>query len=77
MIITINHEHDTAHVVFFEHASKTIMGELHDPNMLFLTSRCDEIPLKMFTGKVNVSYQPHISTSTPPDGMGDYDYYYR
>ncbi|KAI0095061.1 S-adenosyl-L-methionine-dependent methyltransferase [Irpex rosettiformis] len=44
-ILYIDRKQKTAHVQWFEHASKTLLQEIHDPNELFLTETCGTIEL--------------------------------
>ncbi|THG98216.1 hypothetical protein EW026_g3934 [Hermanssonia centrifuga] len=52
-IVSINQRGRTAHIQWFEHASKTLLQEIHDPQELFMTEICDTLELRLIVGKVN------------------------
>jgi len=65
---------DTAHVQWFEHSSKTFLQEIADPKELFLTNICDNIPVSLFSGRVNAT---HLQTDTYPQPQTQPRYYYK
>lgn len=50
------------HVQWFEHATKTILQEISDPQQLFLTELCDDIEISLAVDKADVHW------GTPPEG---------
>ena len=63
------------HVRWFEHSSRTMLGELSDPRELFLTDVCDKENLSIIAGKAEV-IQLATDASPPPsdDRAGRYFY---
>ncbi|KAI0686823.1 hypothetical protein BC835DRAFT_1309374 [Cytidiella melzeri] len=55
-ILYINSHDETAHVQYFEHASKTLLQEIHEPSELFLTQTCGSIELKTILRKCTCHY---------------------
>jgi DNA (cytosine-5)-methyltransferase 1 len=72
-IIYINKENERAHVQWFEHSSKTAMGEISDPQELFLTDICDGLDLHCIVGKARVHNFDFMSDSRPP--MSHHDFF--
>lgn len=51
-IIYIDSQLKTLHVQWFEHSSQTILEDLGDPQELFLTDNCNDLPNRLVCGKV-------------------------
>ncbi|KAF8963951.1 S-adenosyl-L-methionine-dependent methyltransferase [Flammula alnicola] len=64
-IMYIVMENRIAHIQWFNHGSKTLLGEFADPQELFLADHCDKIYLKDIVGKVKVH-------ALRPDKPGEY-----
>jgi DNA (cytosine-5)-methyltransferase 1 len=64
-IIYIDGQYERAHVQWFEHSSKTAMGEISDPQELFLTDICDGLDLHCILSKVKVHMYDFASASQP------------
>ncbi|KAF8559884.1 S-adenosyl-L-methionine-dependent methyltransferase [Imleria badia] len=73
-IIHMNEEHETVHVQWFEHSSKTILQELGHSQELFLINQCDTQALTLIIGKVNAHY---IKPDESIAGVKPHDYFYR
>jgi DNA (cytosine-5)-methyltransferase 1 len=72
-IIHIDSEHQRVHVQWFEHSSKTVMGEICDPKELFLTDICDGLDLHCIVGKAKVHHYDFNAGSRP--AMSCHDFY--
>ena len=73
-IIHMNEEHETVHVQWFEHSSKTILQELGHAQELFLVNQCDTQALGHIIGKVDTHYiQPDESLAD----VQPHDFVYR
>ena len=46
------------HVHWFQHGRNTVLGDLSNPQELFLTGLCGEVDLTCVVGKANVQYLP-------------------
>lgn len=67
-------DHETVHVQWFEHSSKTLAGELGHSQELFLTDVCDTLDLSNIIGTVRVHY------IKPDQSLADvrpHDFFYR
>lgn len=53
------------HVQWFEHASKTVLQEISDPQELFLTELCDSVEISLVVDKADVHWGP-----LPSSGLG-------
>jgi len=71
-IIQINSDSQTAHVQWFEHSSKTAMGEISDAQELFLTDICDEVNLQCIVGKAKVHSYNFLSDFRPTIPHNDF-----
>lgn len=65
---------EQAHVQWFEHSSKTVMGEISDPQELFLNNLCDNIDLDTIVGKATVQ-KLNFTSNLPLDLPHDHFYY--
>jgi DNA (cytosine-5)-methyltransferase 1 len=72
-IIHIDGEDRTMHVQWYEHSSKTAMGEICDPREVFLTEICDVLDLQCIVGKTTVHSYDFVSGSPP--AMSHHDFY--
>ncbi|KAI0348187.1 S-adenosyl-L-methionine-dependent methyltransferase [Trametopsis cervina] len=66
-IIYINQKNKTAHLQWFEHSSKSLLQEIHDPSELFLTKTCGDLQLSAITAKVSVQYNEKYEKPKSPD----------
>ncbi|KAH7886266.1 S-adenosyl-L-methionine-dependent methyltransferase [Phlebopus sp. FC_14] len=73
-IISINGEHETVHVQWFVHSSKTILEELGHPQELFLTDQCGTLDMNCIIGRVEAHY---IDPTRPAPEIKAHDYFYR
>ncbi|THH08718.1 hypothetical protein EW146_g8903 [Bondarzewia mesenterica] len=72
-IVFISGEYNTVHIRWFEHSSKTFLGEISDARELFLTHVCDTLDLQLIAGKVSVVHLSMDAKPPPPDEKaGDY-----
>ncbi|KAA1471594.1 S-adenosyl-L-methionine-dependent methyltransferase, partial [Dentipellis sp. KUC8613] len=62
------------HVQWFEHSSKTILGDISDPQELFLTNICGFIDPPMLVGKVKATMLEEHQTALPDN---EDHYYYK
>ncbi|PPQ99529.1 hypothetical protein CVT24_005319 [Panaeolus cyanescens] len=60
-------ENQVAHVRWFYHGKKTLMGEIGNEQELFLCNECGNIPMKDIVGQVKVHFQPKDPASVPYD----------
>ena len=58
---------DLVHVQWYEHASETLMGEVSDPQELFLTKICDNVAYQFVVGKVKVHDFTSVVKPSAPD----------
>ncbi|EPQ59985.1 S-adenosyl-L-methionine-dependent methyltransferase [Gloeophyllum trabeum ATCC 11539] len=56
VLVHVYEDRDQIHVRWFHHSSKTLMVEIADPQEIFLTDICDDIPLSIIAGKATVHY---------------------
>ncbi|KAF9486388.1 S-adenosyl-L-methionine-dependent methyltransferase [Pholiota conissans] len=56
-----------AHIRWFNHGSKTFLGELANPQELFLADHCDKIKLRDIIAKVTVHFAPDLLPPNKPD----------
>ncbi|EGO05372.1 hypothetical protein SERLA73DRAFT_68986 [Serpula lacrymans var. lacrymans S7.3] len=63
-IIYLDGEHETMHVLWFEHSTKTVLQEISDPQELFLTDICNSLAFSLIVGKVTVHF-PDPLTKLP------------
>ncbi|KAG9029241.1 hypothetical protein FRB95_005562 [Tulasnella sp. JGI-2019a] len=77
-IVSIYLTEDTPffHVRWFEHASKTILGECSSPQELFLTDECDQIDARAVVAKANITFLPP-GMDEPMDDLNPRDFFYR
>jgi DNA (cytosine-5)-methyltransferase 1 len=76
-IIYIDGAEEIAHVQWFQHSSLTgNLGEIHDPQELFLVDQCDTIALSSFAGKVVVHHVTPITPKNKPTYPPS-EYYYK
>lgn len=73
-IIHIHEVHETVHVQWFEHSSKTFLQELGHIQELFLTNQCDTQKIIHIIGKVTTHY---IAPEQSFAAVGSHDYFYR
>ncbi|KAK0233815.1 S-adenosyl-L-methionine-dependent methyltransferase [Armillaria fumosa] len=57
-VLFIDFESETAHVLWYDHGSNTILEELAHPQELFLLDHCTSIPLVSICGTVKVHHSP-------------------
>ncbi|KAG6331286.1 hypothetical protein ID866_7799 [Astraeus odoratus] len=73
-IVYIDGEDETVHVQWFDHSSKTCMEQLGQPQELFLTNRCDTVPMKIIIGRVATHY---IAPGQSLADLKPHDFFYR
>jgi DNA (cytosine-5)-methyltransferase 1 len=56
-----------AHVQWFNHGSKTFLGELANPQELFLADHCDTVKFNDIVAKVEVHFAPALPPPDKPD----------
>ncbi|KAF8913180.1 S-adenosyl-L-methionine-dependent methyltransferase [Gymnopilus junonius] len=66
-IIYIMIETQTVHVQWFNHGSETVIGELANPQELFLSELCGHESLHGIVGKATVHMRPHIPSVDKPE----------
>ncbi|KAI0778984.1 S-adenosyl-L-methionine-dependent methyltransferase [Trametes elegans] len=57
-IIYIDQKKETLHVHWYEHAKKTVIGEVSDPRELFFWPTCDDVDVRNVVGKATVYQDP-------------------
>ncbi|KAK0466328.1 S-adenosyl-L-methionine-dependent methyltransferase [Desarmillaria tabescens] len=60
-VLFIDFESNQAHVLWYDHGSSTILGELAHPQELFVLDHCTSIPLASICGTVKVHHSPEGS----------------
>lgn len=65
-IVYINQQTKAFHLQWFEHASRTILQEISDPQELFLTELCDTMGIELIVDKVDVHWGPPPALGLSP-----------
>ncbi|TFK56344.1 S-adenosyl-L-methionine-dependent methyltransferase [Heliocybe sulcata] len=74
VLVHLHPDREKMHVRWLHHSSKTILGEISDTRECFLTDICDDVPLQMVQGKVNIRYIP---TTPREKDLGVHEYFYK
>ncbi|KAF9245635.1 S-adenosyl-L-methionine-dependent methyltransferase [Melanogaster broomeanus] len=73
-IVSINGEHETVHVQWFQHSTRTFLEQLGDSQELYLTNQCDTLQMNMIIGRVEVHYIEPLHTLV---AVKPHDFFYR
>lgn len=74
--ISMTDKSTTFHVRWFEHASRTSLGETSSPQELFLTDECDNIDARTVVARAQVRFLP-VGTPEPMDDLEPDRFFYR
>ncbi|KAI0041890.1 hypothetical protein FA95DRAFT_636925 [Auriscalpium vulgare] len=70
-IISIKREHSKFHIQWFEHSSRTFLGDMGNPRELFLTFLCQDLSFDVVVGKIRVT---RVDDDNVPEDLDGYFY---